>query len=93
MSTDVDECVRGLHSCKQDSEACFNVAGSYWCGCQWGYRFENETQQCVPNDDLMAAVTEPNRPDTAREKVELGKPGKTITCRQRTLVHHCQNMC
>ncbi|GFG30554.1 hypothetical protein Cfor_10837, partial [Coptotermes formosanus] len=71
MCIDVDECVRGLHSCRQDSEACFNVAGSYRCGCQWGYLFETETQECVQNEELTAVETELYRPETATEK---GKP-------------------
>ena len=76
LSTDVDECVRGLHSCRRDSEACFNVEGSYRCGCQWGYLFDNETQQCVLNDDLMAVETRLYRPDTARDTGEPEKPGE-----------------
>ena len=83
LSTDVDECVRGLHSCRQDAEACFNVAGSYWCGCQWGYSFESETQQCVPNDALTAAITQTYGPDTAREKGEPGKPGRPSSAERK----------
>jgi hypothetical protein len=82
LSTDVDECVRGLHSCRQDSEACFNVAGSYRCGCQWGYLFETETQECVQNEELTAVETELYRPETATEK---GKPGKPVSRVKSTL--------
>ena len=72
----MDECVKGLHSCRQDSEACFNVAGSYKCGCQWGYLFQTETQQCVQNDDLIFAETQLYGSDTATEE-KPGKPGKS----------------
>jgi hypothetical protein len=74
FSTDVDECVQNLHSCRQGSEACFNVAGSYKCGCQWGYLFDTDTQQCVQNDVLIAVETEAARKHTSTEE---GKPGKS----------------
>lgn len=69
----MDECVRGLHSCRQDSEACFNIAGSYQCGCQWGYLFDTDIQKCVQNEALIAAEMKVKKQETSTES---GKPGK-----------------
>jgi hypothetical protein len=72
--TDVDECLQNLHSCSLDSEACFNVAGSYECGCQWGYLFDKDIEECLPNEVLIAAETQAYKQHTST-KVE--KPGKS----------------
>jgi hypothetical protein len=87
MSTDVDECVRGLHSCREDSEACFNVAGSYKCGCQWGYLFDTDVQKCVKNDALITAETGVYREDMTIEK---GKRGKAPNSEMPTFIRQYQ---
>jgi hypothetical protein len=74
MSTDVDECVRGLHTCRQDSEVCFNIAGSYMCGCKWGYTFDSVVQKCVKNEALEIALAEAKRKNMTTEKGNSGKP-------------------
>lgn len=71
----MDECVQNLHSCSNGSEACFNVAGSYMCGCQWGYLFDTDAQQCVQNDALIAVETQASR---KRTSIKVGKPGKLL---------------
>lgn len=77
MSTDVDECVRGSHSCTDESEACFNVAGSYNCGCQWGYVFDADKQKCVQNEAIAIAKAVVDRNIAAREQEEPGKSPDT----------------
>ena len=40
---DIDECVEGTHTCAQ---TCTNVAGSYTCSCDPGYRIASDSRQC-----------------------------------------------
>ncbi|KAJ4449214.1 hypothetical protein ANN_00611 [Periplaneta americana] len=69
----VDECVRGLHSCRPGSEACFNVAGSYACGCQWGFLFDPEEGGCVLNTVLSVIETKVGEQEA---DFGTGKPGQ-----------------
>ena len=41
---DVDECLLGSHSCQQ---LCFNVPGSFRCGCRTGYLLEDDLSHCI----------------------------------------------
>jgi hypothetical protein len=50
------------------------VAGSYECGCEWGYLFDDDIDECVQNEVLIAAETQASEKRTFTEE---GKPGKS----------------
>jgi hypothetical protein len=49
------------------------VAGSYECGCQWGYLFDDDIEECVPNEVLIAAETQAYKQHTSTEETKPGK--------------------
>ena len=43
LSPDVDECASSQNQCQQ---LCINVAGSYNCGCFYGFRLDSDRATC-----------------------------------------------
>ena len=50
MCVDIDECSLGVHNCDPKTETCFNLEGSFTCGCKWSFRKENGA--CVSDSSL-----------------------------------------
>ena len=72
LITDTDECILGLHECGNVSEACFNLPGSYECGCQWGFLYDDNLKECTRNDIFLGKNSEEEEEMLA---IEEGKPG------------------
>ncbi|KDD76401.1 hypothetical protein H632_c239p0, partial [Helicosporidium sp. ATCC 50920] len=52
---DVNECVRGTHSCAAQGAVCVNNHGGYKCSCQAGY--SGDGHSCKPDSQAMAELT------------------------------------
>ena len=42
--SDLNECQSGVHNC---SQYCFNLYGSYGCGCKAGYTLDEDGRNCT----------------------------------------------
>eukprot|EP00116_Pleurobrachia_bachei_P005153 sb/3465415/ len=54
LSPDVDECEINNGGCGE--KECRNTVGSYYCGCNPGYRLDTTSQRCVDKDECEVGV-------------------------------------
>lgn len=52
LCVDVDECRDGNYDCENNS-VCRNTAGSYYCTCRIGYRFDRDRRLCAVDHDFI----------------------------------------
>lgn len=80
LCVDVDECVEKHHLCKQSSENCVNLPGSYRCACTWGYIWDANSKKCIPSAALSIIKLH-------RTKAEKEGESKKATSLVKRLLH------
>ncbi|XP_049962081.1 uncharacterized protein LOC126482148 [Schistocerca serialis cubense] len=53
---DIDECLEGTHECKNVTEACLNLPGTYDCTCAYGYIYSDTEESCIYNSLLNSGL-------------------------------------
>ncbi|KAJ9579592.1 hypothetical protein L9F63_004777 [Diploptera punctata] len=86
MCVDIDECIRKLDVCDLESEACFNLPGSYTCGCQWGFLFDVSLQKCIRSNMFLGIQSEKEEKQILA--IEKGQPWVVLANSSIDIVLH-----
>ncbi|CAH0384176.1 unnamed protein product [Bemisia tabaci] len=56
MCVDINECENGAQVCKNETELCMNLPGTYSCSCSLGFEWSKLSKSCIKNQFLHEEI-------------------------------------